>query len=202
MKIKQKLIFLSAGLAAIMFVLTFGQFNGDSIFSRGKAARQEGIIEEMTEYMKQEDATISEAELKNVAAMILKESGRYNLDYRLVLAIMKVESNFKHNAISSKGARGLLQVKPSHAKYIANSLGIKWLGAKTLDEPDSNIKIGVNFFSQLMYDFDNVNMALHAYNMGPTRLKGILSGKSKPKKGFSILVLSEYSKNKILLPDP
>jgi hypothetical protein len=38
--------------------------------------------------------------------------------------------------------------------------------------------------------------------MGPTRLKEIVSEKSKQEKGFSKLVLREYRKNMILLPDP
>jgi soluble lytic murein transglycosylase len=104
--------------------------------------------------------------------------------------------------VSPRGARGLLQIKPSLAKFIAKDVGIKWGGAKTLDEPDTNIKIGVHFFSKLMEDFDNINMALHAYNMGPTRLKEILSEKNKPKNTFLNLVLKEYNKNILILPAP
>ena len=202
MKIGQKLIILSTSLAVTTFVLTYGHNvpGGASLWS--KSIRQERIAEKITEYMKNEDATLSEEELRGVAKMILKESKQHNLDYRLVLAIMKVESNFKHKAVSSKGARGLLQVRPSHAKYIAHNLGIEWHGAKTLDEPDKNIRIGVHFFSNLMDEYESVNMALHAYNIGPTRLREILSENSKPKKTFSTHVLTEFAKNKILLPDP
>ncbi|MCX5812604.1 MAG: lytic transglycosylase domain-containing protein [Proteobacteria bacterium] len=202
MKINMKIKILSAGLVVIMFIFVYGWTNQDSIFNRSKTASQERIIKKITEYMEKEDATTSDDTLKDVATTIYKSSGQYNLDYRFVLAIMKIESNFKHNAVSSKGARGLLQVKPSHAKFIARDMGIAWHGDKTLDEPDKNIKIGVHFFSELLGDFDNVNMALLAYNIGPTRLKQIVSGKGKPNKGFSKLVLREYKKNMILLPDP
>jgi soluble lytic murein transglycosylase len=202
MKINMKIKILSVSLAVIMFILVYGKINPDSIFSWGKAARQERIIKKIAEYMEKEDTAISEEGLKDVARMIYKASEQYNLDYRLILAIMKIESNFKHNAVSSKGARGLLQVKPSHAKYIARDIGIVWDGKKTLDEPDKNIKIGVHYFSELLGDFDNINMALHAYNMGPTRLKEIMPEKGKQEKGFSKLVLREYRKNMILLPNP
>jgi soluble lytic murein transglycosylase len=202
MKTRKKLIFLSTGLAVAAFILTYGRYNPDPVFPRSKNLRQERIVEKIAEYMEKEDATLNEEELIDVARMIFKESKQHSLDYRLVLAIMKVESNFKHNAVSSKGARGLLQVKPTHAKFIAHNLGIEWLGAKTLDEPDKNIRIGVHFFSKLMDDYDSVNMALHAYNMGPTRLRAILSENSKPNMTFSTNVLREYSKNRILLPDP
>jgi len=202
MKINMKIKILSVSLAVIVFMLMYGRFNHDSIFSWGEAAGQQRIIKKISEYMEKEDATISENELKNAATMIYKASGQYNLDYRLILAMMKIESNFRHKAVSSKGARGLLQVKPSHAKFIARDIGIAWDGPKTLDEPDKNIKIGIHFFSELMGDFDNVNMALHAYNMGPTKLREIMSEKSRQEKGFSKLVLREYRKNMILLPDP
>ncbi len=202
MKIKQKLLLLCAGLVVLVFIFGYGHFNPDSLFNWGKATRQGRIVAKISEYMEQEDATIGKEKLTDVATMIYKESRRYNLDYRLILAIMKVESNFRHDAVSSKGARGLLQVKPFHAKYIAHNLGINWNGAKTLDEPDKNIKIGIHFFSKLLDDYDNLYMALHAYNMGPTRLKEILTEKGKPRKTFSNLVLLEYSKNKLLLPDP
>ncbi|MCX5804936.1 MAG: lytic transglycosylase domain-containing protein [Proteobacteria bacterium] len=202
MKFNHKIKLLSISLVVMMFILVYGRFNPDSMFSWSKSAGQERIVKKITEYMEKEDATVSDDELKDVATMIYKESGQNNLDYRLILAIMKIESNFKHKAVSSKGARGLLQVKPSHAKFIARDMGIAWHGAKTLDEPDKNIKIGIHFFSELMEDFENINMALHAYNMGPTRLKEIMSEKSKQEKGFSKLVLREYRKNMIILPDP
>jgi soluble lytic murein transglycosylase len=202
MNFRQKLILLSAGLAVAALVLTYGHNDPDSTKPWNKNVRQERIVEKIAEYMEREDATLSEEELRDVARMIFKESRQHDLDYRLVLAIIKVESNFKHDAVSPKGARGLLQVRPSHAKYIAHSLGIEWLGAKTLDEPDKNIRIGVHFFSKLMDDYDSVNMALHAYNMGPARLREILSEKSKPNRTFSTHVLREYAKNRILLPDP
>jgi soluble lytic murein transglycosylase len=202
MKFRQKLIVLSTGLAVAAFVLTYGHNDRDSTNHWSKNVRQDRIVEKIAEYMEDEDATVREEELTDVARIILKESKRHDLDYRLVLAIIKVESNFKHDAVSSRGARGLLQVKPSHAKYIAQNLGIEWLGVKTLDEPTKNIRIGVHFFSKLIDDYDSVNMALNAYNMGPTRLREIMLEKSKPKKTFSTQVLKEYAKNRILLPDP
>jgi len=202
MKIIRKIKMLSVALIAIMFLFTYGWMNSDAKHSEKKTVREEKIIKKIVEFMEKEDATISQDELHDVATMIYKASGQYNLDYRLVLAIMKIESNFKHDAVSSKGARGLLQVKPSHAKYIARDIGILWKGPKTLDEPNKNIKIGVHFFSGLMTDFDNINLALHAYNMGPTRLREIMSERTRQERGFSKLVLREYRKNVTILPDP
>jgi len=50
---------------------------------------------------------------RDIASFVYVESKSHEVDYRLVLAVMKVESNFRLDAVSPKGARGLLQIKPS-----------------------------------------------------------------------------------------
>lgn len=140
--------------------------------------------------------------MRNISELVYDESRRYKLDYRLVLSLMKIESNFRHNAISKKGARGLLQVKPSLARYVAEDAGVCWQGDETLDEPEKNIKIGVHAFSRLIKDFKNIIMALHAYHVGPTKLREIISKKKIPKNVYLNLVLDEYSRNISLLPAP
>lgn len=164
--------------------------------------KHEKIVDQIIRYVKSENENLSESEVKTIAEFVYDESSKKNVDYRLVLAIMKIESNFRQDAVSRKGARGLLQVKPSHAKYIAQDVGIHWKGDTTLDEPDKNIKIGVHFFSQLIESFENINMALHAYHVGPTKLKEIVADKKKPQKRFLNLVLDEYDRNKSVLPPP
>jgi len=203
MKTKQKLILVTIGTVAAMSFFTYATLNGSFPLADNRAMdAKEAAIGKIVDYMKDEDVTIAEDKLRSVAKMIYEESEDYGVDYRLILAIVKIESNFKHNAVSSKGARGLLQVKPSLAKFIARDIGMKWGGPKTLDEPDKNIKIGVHMFSGLVESFDNITMALHAYHVGPTKLKTILSEKRKPDKSFINLVLTEYKRNKNFLPDP
>lgn len=203
MKTKQKLILVTIGAMAVMYCFTYARFNGSpSLFHNRTPDTREELIGKIAGHMKEEKATIAEDKLRGVAKMIYEESENHMVDYRLILAIAKVESNFKHKAVSSKGARGLLQVKPSLAKFIARDIGMQWGGPGTLDEPDKNIKIGVHMFSGLMDDFDNVTMALYAYNLGPAKLKTILSKKREPDKSFISLVLKEYKKNQGFLPDP
>ncbi|MCX5802281.1 MAG: lytic transglycosylase domain-containing protein [Proteobacteria bacterium] len=185
----------------VMLCFTCAHYTYTKVFPSDKV-KKERAVSQITQYIKDENVRLEEDELKTIAQIVYEESKLYGVDYRLVLAMMKVESNFRNNMVSPRGARGLLQIKPSLAKFIAKDVGIKWGGAKTLNEPDTNIKIGVHFFSKLMEDFDNINMALHAYNMGPTRLKEILSEKNKPKNTFLNLVLKEYNKNILILPAP
>jgi soluble lytic murein transglycosylase len=160
------------------------------------------IVKQIISHVKNENESLSENELRTIAEIVYEESFKKKVDYRLVLAIMKIESNFRQDAISRKGARGLLQVKPSLAKYIARDIGVDWTGDSALHEPEKNIKIGVHFFSQLIDDFENINMALHAYHVGPTRLRAIVTDKKKPQKRFLNLVLDEYDRNKSVLPPP
>jgi soluble lytic murein transglycosylase len=164
--------------------------------------KKEKILHHVIDYIRYENKTLKGEEMRNISELVYDESRRYKLDYRLVLSLMKVESNFRHNAISKKGARGLLQVKPSLARYVAEDAGVFWQGDETLDEPEKNIKIGVYAFSRLIKDFKNITMALHAYHVGPAKLKEIISKKKIPKNVYLNLVLDEYDRNVSLLPAP
>jgi soluble lytic murein transglycosylase len=164
--------------------------------------KKEYITQQITRHLKNENINIEDDTAKIISRVVYEESANHGLDYRLVLALMKIESNFKDDAISSMGARGLLQVKPSLAKFIAQDMGIKWEGYRTLDKPDSNIRIGIHFFSQLIKDFENINTALRAYNMGPTKVKELSQDNMQSTKGFPGLVMDEYRKNTSTFPNP
>lgn len=163
---------------------------------------KEDIVGKIATYVQNENDDLSEDEVRSISETVYEESREYDLDYRLVLAVMKVESNFRCNVVSRQGARGLLQVKPSLAKSIAIDKGIQWTGAGTLDEPDKNIQIGIHLLSELMGKFETTVAALHAYNVGPTRLKERAAEKNRTPRGFSKLVLTEYKRNISVLPEP
>jgi soluble lytic murein transglycosylase len=187
---------------SIMVVLCFA--SAYSLLSSGGTLRKEIFIHKISQYLKTENMKLDREQFRTIASIIYEQSVLHEVDYRLILAMMKVESNFKHDAVSSMGARGLLQIKPSLAKHIAHYAGIQWSGNKTLDEPHNNIKIGVYFFARLMDDFENTHSALYAYNVGPTRAKrnGAKNRPAKTYKGFPKVVMSEYEKNIAILPDP
>jgi len=184
-----------------LLCFTFIAVNPARVAHREKVKKQLAVSQ-IIGYLQDKNMKLEKEELKTISETVYDESMRYNVDYRLVLAIMKVESNFKYDVVSEQGARGLLQVKPSLARYIAEDVGLKWRGAETLDEPETNIKIGIHFFSRLIEDFQNINMALHAYHVGSTRLREILTEKKKPQRLYLNLVLDEYDRNITLLPPP
>jgi soluble lytic murein transglycosylase len=194
-----------AAVASIPFTVllcfTYGHLNHVKA-PASQEVKKEFVIQKIIQHMENENVSFEDEELRSSAVILYEESRRKRIDYRLILAVMKVESNFQHDAVSDRGARGLLQLKPAFAKFIAKDAGIQWHGAETLDEPGKNIKIGILHLSSLLDDFENLSLALHAYHVGPTRLKEILSEKHKPDKRFLNLVLKEYKRNVSVLPDP
>jgi soluble lytic murein transglycosylase-like protein len=86
----------------------------------------------------------------------------YNIDEELVRAVIQVESGWKPDAVSVKGAKGLMQLMPRTAAM---------LGVEDAFDPEDNIEGGVKYLAQLTDKYEgDVEMALAAYNAGPTRV--------------------------------
>ncbi len=118
---------------------------------------------------------------KKVIRSIIKNSTETNLDPYLITCIIEVESSFRVNAVSKKGAVGLMQVKPS----VANAIAEKIMGKENFDlyNPEDNITLGTYYLAKLIERFDNLETALLAYNLGPTRVgESIKSNKKLPKR--------------------
>lgn len=93
--------------------------------------------------------------------IVILESNNCEVDPYLVFAVIKKESKFNENAVSSKGAKGLMQIMDS----TANSL----VSDKEYDifDPKTNISIGTRYLKQLIDRYSgDITMALAAYNAG------------------------------------
>ncbi len=100
---------------------------------------------------------------ENFDDLINLYSEKYSLDPMLVKAIIKVESNFNPNAVSPKGATGLMQLMPATAKN---------QGVKNIYNVNDNISGGTKYFSKLMNMFDSdLKLALAGYNAGENAVK-------------------------------
>ncbi len=98
---------------------------------------------------------------------IIKYSNEYNLDPVLVTSIIWVESKFDTKAISSKGAKGLMQIASITGNWASRELKIEDYTESLLYEPDINIKIGCWYLDRLRKEFrNNIYLVLAAYNGG------------------------------------
>lgn len=97
-----------------------------------------------------------------------KYSEEFEVDKYYIYAIIKAESNYDKQANSHKGAQGLMQILPATAKEIANAMELK-VTDTTLYEPEVNIMIGTKYFATLLKKYNNVLLALAAYNAGPRK---------------------------------
>ena len=113
-------------------------------------------------------------EANQLAAAIVVESRRVGLDPLFVAAIIKHESTFKNRALSTAGARGLMQLLPSTAEYVTRVADISWHGEHRLSDPAYNIRLGVSYVKYLLAKFDSPAHVLIAYNWGPANLANAL----------------------------
>jgi len=109
--------------------------------------------------------------LRDYGSSIKTHANMYGLDWRLVLAVMKVESRFDTHAESHKGALGLMQIMPNTGEEVGKALEID-----ITSHPENNIHAGVYYLKYLHDLFadagesNRVRLMLAAYNAGGGRV--------------------------------
>lgn len=98
---------------------------------------------------------------KELGRTIRQVSREEGVDESLIRAVIEVESGFDPNAVSSDGARGLMQLMPDTAR----ELGIN------PDRPEENIRGGARYLGRMIDRFGELDQALAAYNAGPEVVK-------------------------------
>jgi soluble lytic murein transglycosylase len=99
-------------------------------------------------------------------AEILKSSYTNQIQPYVVASLISVESSYRKDVVSKKGAVGLMQLLPSTAKWIALQKGVENFDEEMLFDPQTNIDFGVFYLNYLMAKFKNLNNAICAYNAG------------------------------------
>ena len=144
---------------------------------------------------------LAEVRLEHVNA-VAKYSELYNVPAHLAAAIydialsegihpslgfqlVKVESGFRPTARSVKGAIGYTQLRLKTARIYDSTVT-----ERELEERDLNLRLGFRFLKDLLARFDqDLQMALLAYNRGPTRVTDMLARGEDPRNGYSEAVM-------------
>lgn len=126
----------------------------------GQTSAEEGLEEALKarrqDAGKNEKGGLSRADLDK---LVEKISLALDLDPHLVKAVIKTESNFDHTAVSSAGAKGLMQLMPGTAQD---------MGVKDPFNPVENVWAGARYLKQMLNRHGgNLNNALASYNWGP-----------------------------------
>lgn len=131
---------------------------------------------------------------QRLAHLIYEVSYEYQYDPELILALIVTESSFYNWSRSRVGAVGLMQIMPTTGLSLAESTKINWTGIATLFDPSLNIRLGIKYLAMMHDQFGNLEIALTAYNYGPTRVREMLRRGEKLPKTYSEKVLSAYKR--------
>ncbi len=110
-------------------------------------------------------------------------SETYDVEKAVIFSVINIESHFNKNIVSPKGARGLMQVMPTTASAVADEIG---MGDFDLTHPEDNILIGTAYLASMIERFENLELALCAYNAGPTNVANWLKNEDYSKDGVTL----------------
>ncbi len=99
-------------------------------------------------------------------------AAQHQLDVELILALIRQESEFNPRAVSSANAVGLMQLLPTTATAVNKSVGLGPIQPDDLKRPETNLRVGIYHFRQLIDEFKGQKeYALAAYNAGSSRVR-------------------------------
>ena len=101
--------------------------------------------------------------------IIKKYSDAHGLDPWLMTALVAQESTFTADVRSPANAVGLMQLIPPTARRYASKLGIRY-SSRILTQPETNIRLGMRYFKDLVDQFGGAHYALASYNAGEHRI--------------------------------
>ncbi len=114
---------------------------------------------------------LDELEREGVARVLVSAEREQGLPVLMTLALIEQESTFRPRARSPRGALGLMQIRPFVGRDVARRHELPWHGERTLLDPVANVRIGTAFLAELREEFGTAELALAAYNIGPTRVR-------------------------------
>ena len=154
--------------------------------------KHEGFEKNILETIQKRLPKKFKSQAKLISDAIFKEAKVHSMDPYFVMAVISGESSFNPLAVGPVGEIGMMQIRPSTGKWMAEKIKFKWKGDKTLRDPVANIKLGTAYLAWLRVKFDNHGqLYLAAYNMGAKSVKNAL-GKHVWPKDYPLHVMKRY----------
>ena len=204
LKVALTAVLFVPGLLTITFLSHKAKKPGPA--HEARAAKTPKDLVKIYSIVKSHRPDVSDGEAWKVAEVILEQSSTHSFDPMLVVAMIQVESGFQYAAISPAGARGIMQLLPDVAKALLEKISpghdptSRPFTPESLDDPVLNIKLGVYYLHDLRKSFRNLNLALNAYNLGPTEIRNRLENKIELSEEYSTAVLTAYQNYKNAKP--
>jgi soluble lytic murein transglycosylase len=107
----------------------------------------------------------------NYVGIARQSAEAFDVPLALVLAVIRVESDFHPNAVSSAGACGLMQLMPDTFLFLQEELSGPSTQKESIFDPSVNIRYGTYYLSYLYKRFKSWQVALAAYNAGEGRVQ-------------------------------
>jgi len=138
----------------------------------------------------------SQGSNKKLAHHMVYLCNKFGFRPSFILSLIAAESSFNPNAKSSAKALGLMQIKPSTAKYIAEKRKLLiYQNAKDLYNPYINITLGIHYLHELKQRQMSTDHLLAAYNIGPTMLKRLSLRGALERYNSTKLYIEKIKKN-------
>ena len=112
----------------------------------------------------------------------------FEVPLAMVMAVMRTESDFRPNAVSAAGAKGLMQLMPETFAYLRDEQFEEKLSDRAVFDPETNIRYGTYYLAYLHERFDDWKTALAAYNAGESRVSDWLDDPEISPNGILISI--------------
>jgi hypothetical protein len=146
------------------YELYFRSTEGDTVFNAGQAGQVGGVAAEPAKLLTYFDVSPG---FKAVKHLLRDASLKYGIDFELLQALIATESGFNTQAVSPKGAVGLMQLIPPTARRYGVRADKNTPIQKKLTDPAVNIRAGASYLSDLIAMFPGqLELAVAAYNAG------------------------------------
>jgi len=169
-------------IVAVALLVAFSAFSvGYKAASEAEAKRahsKDARHQKMLDFIVKRNPQATIRDFASLPEVILQVSEKHGIDYRLVMAMIDKESQFRPDAVGGSGEIGLMQILPQTAALIAKRKGIEFVPPKrgtaktysdlgSLGDPATNVEFGVQYLAWQVEEFGVSPTALRAYNRAP-----------------------------------